>query len=197
LASPARIYQPFGAASQAASYTDLVGNEDAGVGVAPTWTAEGGWGLNGVDQYLTTSFVPDHTDASQTLIVQFANVTNNGALAGAYVNVVRGFDLVPNAGTGKRWYQNGIRIQNNPAVLSGNMAVAGLVGYLNGAVDEPVMVGWSGSASGRSVYIGCWNAGAPAAYIAATIQAVALCDEAESAETIATVAAALADIVAS
>ena len=74
------VYQPKGAASYAASLTDLSGNEnDASEGTAPDWDADNGWKFNGSDDYLDTGLV---IASGYTIIVRFSNVADNGYLFG-------------------------------------------------------------------------------------------------------------------
>ena len=111
-------YQPKGAANQAASYVDLSGNgNNAGVGVAPGWDAVNGWKFAGTNQYLTTTFIHNR-DQTQTMIVQFTNVGNNGYLCGAYTGANYWW-IGPNiAAIGCRYANGGI--QNvAPALLAG------------------------------------------------------------------------------
>ena len=70
--TPVGAWAAIGAASQAASYTDLSGNgNDLGVGVAPTWDAAAGWTFNGSTQWLNTSRVPA-ADLTETIIIRYS-----------------------------------------------------------------------------------------------------------------------------
>jgi hypothetical protein len=167
--TPWAIYQPKGAASLAASYTDLSGSgHDAGVGVAPAWDAVNGWKFNGTSQYLTTTFVPD-TDQSQTALVQFSNVTNDGRLFAFRAANDRRFWIIPDTGGNTVGYANGDEIEKGPLLAAGNLAVAGSEGYRNGAAESITIPGWGGEAG--AVFIGAQVAGFK--HIAAYIQAIA------------------------
>ena len=185
-------YQPKGAASLAASYSNLndPGTNNAGVGVAPTWDAVNGWIFNGSTQYLTTTFVPAN-DQSQMMVVQFSNVTGDGYICGVYNATGIAFSIGPSR-TGQRWYRNGETSNPGANVLSGNMCVAGAQGYLNGAADGGWMGPWRAPTLG-TVWIGCMNqSGVVFLPLAAYIQALAIYDTTLTAPQVAAVSAAMA-----
>jgi hypothetical protein len=71
-------YQPKGAASLAASYTNLAnpGTYNAAPGVAPTWDAVSGWIFNkAAQQYLSTGINPAGTMQQYGLIVRYSEIT--------------------------------------------------------------------------------------------------------------------------
>jgi hypothetical protein len=190
-------YAPKGAASLAASYTDLSGNShDAGVGVAPTWDAVDGWLFNGSTQYLTTTFVPQN-DQSQSMIVQFTNVTQSleRMLAGCRTAAVTDrFYLSP------YWplmgisvlYGNGEYINIAPGMTQGNLAVAGNQGYRNGSADGAA-IGAFGAPPTYTVWIGCMNqSNDPQGYLLGYIQALAIYDTALTAGQVLAIATAMA-----
>ena len=74
ICNPIVAYQPKGAVSLAASYTNIVnpGTNDAAPGAAPTWSVTDGWVFNGSSQYLTTGIVPD---INTTIIVKLSSIT--------------------------------------------------------------------------------------------------------------------------
>lgn len=167
-------YQPKGAADLAASYTDLSGNgNDAGVGVAPTWDVVNGWEFNGVNQYLTTTFVA-HTDQSQSILVQFTN----GVAADKYIfggtRAGAPYCAIQLRAAAVRYWQ-GNQVTVAPNQTTGNTAIAGNQGYRNGVANGGPMAPAAGV--GVRVYIGCRRNGVvPVDYQQAYIQALAIYD---------------------
>ena len=76
-------YAPKGAASLAASYTNLAnpGTYNAAPGVAPTFDTATGWTFNG-SQWLNTSITPRRSGDS--LVVRISDFTGGAYAAGAY-----------------------------------------------------------------------------------------------------------------
>jgi hypothetical protein len=184
-------YQPKGAASLAASYTDLSGNgNDAGVGVAPTWDAVNGWKFDGASQYLTTTFTPQN-DQSQSMIVQYTNDSSSGCVAGMQQAADCRFDLFPNR-TNLVIYGNGQNVNVAPGQVTGNVAVAGNQGYRNG-VAEGAAIGAYGQVPAWPVWIGCRNAsGVPAYLDTVNVQAFAIYDCVLTSAQVSAVATAMA-----
>jgi hypothetical protein len=187
-------YQPKGAASLAASYTDLSGNgNDAGVGVAPDWDAVNGWKFNGSTHYLTTTFVPQN-DQSQTMIVQFTNGVPALVryMCGSFGGTDSRFHLgLTTSGGNRRQYGHGSFTTAATGSNAGNMCVSGSDGYYNGA-DE-VNIANGAFTDPLSVYIGCRHRPTGADdFQAAYIQAFVLCSSTQTAGQIATAAAAMA-----
>jgi hypothetical protein len=185
------------AASQAASYTDLTGNSHTlGVGNAPGWSAENGWEIdNSVSaQYLTTGFTLQD-DQSQTMSVQYSNVTTAGYFMGAWQSASKAFTFYPNygGGAGVVYYFNGSSKNAGPKLLAGNMCVAGNKGYRNGVEDVTSISSGIGSWGAYDVYIGCVNNnGSPGSGASLYIESVALYDEVVSPTDIAAIYAAMA-----
>ena len=188
-------YQPKSAASFAASLTDLTGNGnnagDPGGAATPSWDAVNGWKFDGAGNYLTTTFTLA-TDQSQSVLVQYTNVTNVGYLTG-----MRGNGdwmlLRPDIGAANVLYRHGsANVLSAPRLLAGNLGIAGNQGYRNGASDGGLLAGWGGAGT-TSLYIGAYNrAGAALTPIAAYAQAVAIYDCTLTAPQVALVAAAMA-----
>lgn len=185
-------YQPKGAASLAASYVNLVspGTYDAAPGVAPTWAAGTGWTFNGSSQYLATGVIPVGTTWSA--FIQFSNRTSGGnrwlfgVLGGALA-----FGVVPALFSGFIQYYNGNSVLGSAAVASGNLGVAGLVGYLNGTSSGSITSGSPTYTQG--VFIGALNsAGTPQSYIACNVQAVAIFNSTLTPAQVAILAVAMA-----
>lgn len=183
-------YQPKGAASLAASYTNLAnaGTYDAAPGVAPGWGAATGWTFNGSTQYLMTGFVQAE---GMTGIVRFSNHTNDTrALFGSrgdprfYVIArLNGINLSCSYGDG-----NAI---SAPIATGGVVANAGGNLYRDGAYEAQYTT-WVGS-SYAQIAIGAFNRGASIdLYAAAEIQAIAFYNVTLSAPQVAAVSAAMA-----
>lgn len=190
-------YAAKGAASLAASYTDLTGNgNNAGVGVAPTWDGVNGWIFNGVDQYLTTTFVPQ-ADQSQSMIVQFTNLTTAQVLCGLQsdTNSSDYLMLRGDKGTNEVLYRNGsAAVVVAPSFLAGNLCVAGNAGYRNGAAEGGAIAAWAGAAPTTTVFIGAMqdNTGPAVNFDAYYCQAFALYDCTLTAPQVAAVQTAMA-----
>ena len=188
-------YTPKGAASLAASYDNNAapgngladGTYDAAPGVAPTWGAATGWTFDGIAQYLETG-VTNVGSGLWSAIVQFSNAqaAGDGALFGTghmYVNPV--------------WFTSGVLYDNGgpgnaqaPVLNAGNLAVAGLYGYRNGAVDTAIT---GGAFTADAIYIGAINYGDTALWFRdGNIQALAIYDTAITAPQVAAVSAAMA-----
>jgi hypothetical protein len=138
-------YQPKGAASQIASYVNLVspGAHDAIPTSAPSWGATTGWTFTTL-QYLTTDIVPS-TDASWSMIVRFSDweTSNYATLAGMYS--ATGACLVGQDNTGKVRYFNGASnsvFTGAAKSATGVLAIGGKVGYINGAKDGDIAAGY-------------------------------------------------------
>ena len=188
------VYQPIGAASLVASYTNLAnpGTYNAAPGVAPTFAAATGWTLNGTTQYLTTGVTPANNQ-QWSMLVRFSAGSNSGARFIAGLISANDFRFWLMSG-GSRNYGNGESTGVATATTAGTMSVAGRQGYYNGAADGGLITTVTRT-NGIDVYIGCRNAnGTPAFYFSGSIQAVAIYDKilnaAENAE-IATAMSAL------
>ncbi len=77
--APVWVYTPKGAASLAASYSNLAnpGTYDANPQVAPAWDAGTGWTSDGTKWLLAPSLTYA-ADQSQVLLVRFSGVSGNG-----------------------------------------------------------------------------------------------------------------------
>lgn len=190
-------YAAKGAADLAASYTDLSGNgNNAGVGVAPDWDAVNGWKFDQVNDYLTTTFVPQN-DQAQTMIIQFS--VAGSSLYIPLVGVIGGaggrrFSLWPSYGASYSRYTNGGNTTGATRYTSGNMAVAGDTGYRNGISDTGALAAWADAIT-DAVWIGAINnVGSPLFYADAAVycQALALYDTALTAPQVLAIATAMA-----
>lgn len=131
--TPVAVYQPKGAASQAASYVNLAnpGTYDAALGVAPSWASGTGWVFSGTEYLLTG--VP--AGAGMTLVARFSGVMAPTAWRpvlgdqSAFPRLV----LWP-SGSGCT-YDAGGTLSVNPYLAAGVLAVAGQQGYRDGVAD--------------------------------------------------------------
>lgn len=188
-------YQPKGATSLVASYTNLAnpGTYDAAPGVAPTWDVTSGWILDGVSQYVDTTVLHDDTGQNWSILVRFSNYTKNGNFLLASDNSLLsgGFGLCPNRFNAIRFFNNGQLAISSAAMTSGVMAVAGTYGFKDG-VQQSGTIGLSGQVD-RTIYVGAGNSGAgAAAYSASKVQAVAIYNTVLTALQVAAVSAAMA-----
>lgn len=132
-------YQPKGAASYAASKTNLAnpGTYDATDGTAyPTWDATNGWKSNGT-QYLRTGIFPTN---DYSAIVRFSNVTSSDGVFVLFgsqnVTSLDRFLIMPKftSNAGVR-YGFGTGVNVTPSLTSGVLAIAKQAGYRNGSSD--------------------------------------------------------------
>lgn len=140
---------PGGPANYAATLTD----QSSGQVLTPgngydgsLWAATTGWGFTAaLAQWLNTALIPAN-DQSWSIFVQFNSVTNDGDLVGVRPSGTQDFRIRPNQ-PGDCAYANGERINVAPALLAGNLGIAGNRGYRNGAVEGAAIVGWTGLSS--------------------------------------------------
>ena len=160
-------YQPKGAASLAASYSNLAnpGTYDAAPGVAPTWDATNGWIFSG-SQYLTTGSAPiAHT---YTVAVVFTGAPSAVQVIFGYFGALA-FRIIPNRLT------NGVGYGQTyvaPGLAAGVLVLAGQNGYRNGSLDTAAAN--VGSGTSADPYIAAQNQGGPVAYYAGNIQALGI-----------------------
>ncbi len=180
--TPVAVYQPKGAASQAASYVNLVnpGTYDAAPGVAPSWSSGTGWAWNGSTQYLTTGIVPV-VDRTWSAIVRFsdASAVDYAVPFGVQTNDGNGnvvFDVLPNPVSQAGGWENSGYLLMTGGVSAGVMAIAGDTGYLDG-VAESGSISFQAGINVAEITIGCRNLGASQAmFFNGKIQALAIWD---------------------
>lgn len=136
---PVAAYQPKGAASLAASYTNLAnpGTYDAAPGVAPTLDANG-WAFDGLSQYLTTGLVPG--SVTWSMLVRVSNVawhpsatTYYGAAIGAYSTGDHRFTIYTYDYTKVHiFFGNDGVLDTGSFLTSAVLGFAGQYGYVNG-----------------------------------------------------------------
>ena len=187
-------YQPKGAASLAASYTNLQnpGTYNAAPGVAPTWAAGTGWTFNGSTQYLDTGVIPA-ADQSWSLLVRYSGaVQSDFARFGCLNSGSARFFLYPyttsSSGTG---YGHGGYLLVPVSDTSGVIGFAGNQPYRNGATHGGTIgtgagtpIAFSiGAVNNTSVIGDYWNG---------TIEAIAIYDTTLTAPQVAAVSTAMA-----
>lgn len=165
-------YQPIGAASLAASYTNLAnpGVNNAAPGVAPTLVA-GGWSFNGSTQYLRVQIGAITTAIS--VVLRYAGaISAYSAAVGSSANGAARLALAPrNAGDGgKRGYRHGgVLLSGAGSDAAGIMALCGNAGYFNGS---PETAPFSTSIGTGDIGIGAYYD--PTGYWTGTIAALAI-----------------------
>lgn len=191
-------YQPKGAASLAASYTNLAqpGTYDAAPGTAPTWASATGWTFNGT-QYLTTGVVPTGVE---TVLCRFSDAQNFATeicMFGSQAGSSAIFTIEPS-------YNNKVRYRFGgggggvgehpdvaPGLTAGVLGMSGRKAFRNGADEGVSLMAWSGT--GISTYIGALHFGAGAVlHWPGNIQALAIYSDTLTAGEVATVSAAMA-----
>ena len=184
-------YQPKGAASLAASYTNLAnpGTYNASPGVAPTWAAATGWTFNGSTQYLTAGIV---LFGGWTVLLRFSSATlgTTANIFGASPDATNRFRFGPR--TAGIIYVFGAGVATvAPAITSGVIGMAGSQPYRNGVADGSALAAWTGSGS-IVAFIGAFNsAGTPSGYQAANVQALAIYSATLTGAQVAAVTAAM------
>lgn len=162
-----RAYQPVGAASLAASYSNLVnpGTNNAAPGVAPTWDAVNGWTFNGTSQYLTTGSIPT---VNSSIILRF---TTNGTLASQCGDGSNFFGW--EGDTLKVYHEKGGFELSGLIGSSGTLAIAAQKGYINAVEDKTIGAGTG--IPNREIFIGARNqSGTPGGFAAWKCQAWAM-----------------------
>jgi hypothetical protein len=193
------VYQPKGAASYAASLTDLSGNGNDATEVMetpPTWATGTGWTFAGAGA-LNTGVAP-RTSREWSAFARVKNVNVAGSItyqaalgsritSGArfYLVFINPNDL--NASYGQGYFAN----YYMGAITSGVMAMAGADGYRDG-IDVVDISTYNGDIS-FAVYIGAMNQGGTRVYdLFGDVLAVAIYNNTLDATKVAAVSAAMA-----
>lgn len=180
------VYQPKGAASLAASYTDLSGNNnDAYTGSAPTWNSTDGWIFAGAE-YLYSGIVPGE---SYSTIVGITNLAyDNGILFGErgdprhYIQP-RSTPVIRFAWAAGSW-------DHSTSDTAPVLCLARDTGYYNGSSVVTVSSTWSGTSD--EIAIGGLNRGAFVdTFATAYIQAFAIYDNELSSDQVAAITTAI------
>jgi hypothetical protein len=147
-------YQPKGAASLAASYSNLGtggATYDAAPGVAPTLS--GGWVFNGSDQYLTSGLA---LGTDYTALIQYVDFTTglNKTLFGSYEGATQAA-LVQSTGAGMKAFHEAESNFIFPDMAAGNYGFAGQQRYRDGAAEGAAMA--TGTDPTIASFIGALN----------------------------------------
>jgi hypothetical protein len=183
------VYQPKGAGSLAASYTDMSGSGNTAIAVIePPWDSANGWKGNG-NAYLSTALVPS---GDWSLVIRFSNTGLDNAYICGQNTTGKFFSMGANRG-GNRIYGLGNAISITPGVSSGVMAISATDGYLDGVDDTPTSAeGFTGAANYPIYLLALNNGGSVALKSLGYIQAVAIYNTTLTAPKIAAVSAAMA-----
>lgn len=189
---PVVAYQPKGAASLAASYSNLVnpGTNDAAVVAAPTFDTATGWTFNGSNQALQAAFVSNDNSG---VLVRFTNC-GAGYVVGQYQNE-HAFLIYPYLGGASVRYWNGVGLAAvAPAVTAGVLGVSGQKGYRNGSLDTSALTahGTIGSINDRVRIGGYFSNADGGGFTAVKVQAFALWNTLLSDAQVAALSAAMA-----
>lgn len=187
-------YQAVGAASLAASYSNLLnpGTNDLTTTAAPTWNATDGWIFSG-STFLDTAIVP--AAANWSMIVRFSNGSaGNYTAVGMHAETHNNrFYLRPQYNSASHIYgygSNGNIVSG--ALTSGVMALAGVKSYINGSPEAADGTGTWNAGTNLSIYVGGvrTNGGLAYGYVG-YIQAVAIYNAQISAEQVASLTTAI------
>ena len=190
------VYQPKGAASLAASYSNLAnpGTYDAAPGVAPTWASGTGWTFAGT-QYLKSGITPAD---GYSVVVRVSNYAQAyTASFGTRASSTARFYIMPNTinGGGSSIFAYASIEQgtgSGTSVVNGVLAMTKDAGYKDGVIITAISSTWVGAAGG-TVYIGARDrAGAADYYMTGDIQAIAIYNTTLTAPQVAAVSAAMA-----
>ncbi len=190
--APVAAYLAKGAASQAASYANLVtpGTYDLTTTSAPTWDATNGW-TGGGTKYLNTGITPAN-DQTWAMLVRYTGATASQTMLGVYSGSDRFFAL---AGyyfnTVTYWAGNAKNV--SPALASGVIGLAGNKGYRNGVAESGTIPAGAGSIT-HAIYLLARNTtGTATEQFSGSIQAYVVWNTATDAATwLPLVAAAMA-----
>lgn len=188
--APVGAYQAIGAASQAASYINLIapGTNNLAPNVAPTWSAATGWNFNGVaNEELHTGLTPA---AGWTGMVQYSDGNAGGGIAYLFGSFTGGNDRFLIRFDEVFYYYGDNFIDRPPELLTGNLCIAASQPYRNGSADGADS-GNSWSGAGAEIYIGRCN-GIVSNSCIANIRAVVFYSATLTAPQVAAVAAAMA-----
>jgi hypothetical protein len=166
-------YQAIGAASLAASYTNLAnpGTYDLSGGTAPDWAGGTGWTFNGSSQYKDTGINPA-ANATQgwSIICRYSGVTaTGGIMIGGYATGY--FGLTTRTMPMRRYYNPNVVSYTGVLESYGVMCVAGLNGYFDGVLETGSPFAWADFDCG-SIQLGMVNN----LWWAGSIQAAAIYD---------------------
>lgn len=179
-------YQPIGAASLAASYTNLAnpGTYTAAPGVAPTFDAATGWTFNGSTQYLNTGIT---YEATWSILVRFSDGTTSGTVRLFDVGTDK-LSVIPGFSAASAYWNVGATANTRtPAMYSGVLGAAGNQPYRDGSADGAT---FTGTITSGSLRIAARND--TTRFFSGKIQAIAIYNTTLSAAQVAAISAAMA-----
>ena len=140
------------AASQAASYLDLVGSNNLSVGSAPAWASGTGWTFT--NDWLDTGIAPASTG---TLMIQYASASGTSRVLGGCFKLATNerFFIGVSSGGDNLWGYGDGSWTGASFAASGNMAIAANTGYVNGSSVSTVGGSWAATA--LTMYLGARN----------------------------------------
>ena len=143
-------WQPIGAESLAASYTNLAnpGTYDAAPGTAPTFTASTGWTFDGSTQYLNTGLTPG---AGSSCIARITvTSSHNGVAVGHFLSWGVGYW---GGGSGPIYIAGNFRFGATPGGFPFNTVLAhnSTQGYRDAAADGSFL---TAGAAGAAISLG-------------------------------------------
>ena len=188
-------YQPKGAASLAASYSNLAnpGTNDAAPGTAPTWDSATGWTFTRTSsQYLMTTIVATN-DQSWSMLARYSNASSyNQALGQVSDGSNREFGMFLSGQTTTYFTSGGYLQKNYSAVTAGVWGLAGNVAYINGVAQSGTISAPSGSIISAMPIAAKWNGSTASDFFGGNIQAWVIYSDTLTAGEVATVSAAMA-----
>ena len=187
------VYQPIGAASLAASYTNLAnpGTYDATVvAVAPTWNATNGWIRTGSSGALDSGVTP--TSSAWSMIMRFSNysASPNYRYIGRTVTG-RNFAFALEEPTNQFGYYNSGGLLKSGTLSTGTLAIAGQTGYKNGVSQGAIPAAWTGSVTGSIYLLTCFGLTAINVPTQIYVQSFAIYDTTLSAGQVAAISSAM------
>jgi len=169
-------YRPKGAASLAASYSNIAnpGTYDAALGTAPTWDATDGWIFDGSSQYLKTGVIPTN-DQTWSIIIRFSNSSTTTAyqtICGDGYNPSLSIWVDKTSNNKFDWDNGGETVGTRPALTNGVVCIAGTKAYKNATDEGITIIPFSGTIT-DDMWIGKNNYATPY-WWAGYIQALAI-----------------------
>lgn len=140
-----------GAASQAASYVDVLASLTMTTTNAPTWSAAAGLTTNGSSQYMNIGFVPA---ANMSVMLQFTGAadgaTGETSLIGHYLTSGARFQIGKQVNNPVAIFSFGSVLYVSPMIAAGNLALTGTtvssIAYRNGIAETGSAGGFSATA---------------------------------------------------
>ena len=160
------------AASQAASYVDLIAAQTMTVTVAPTWAAGTGWTGTGT-QYLKTGIT---AASGVSMMVRYSGVPLSGVQCAAGSSGSGNTRLLLHAYHGSfaaALYGQGGFVTVAPGLTGGVLAVSAQQGYRNGSAEGGAIAAWSGT--GFEIYVLARNnSGTASEFLSGSVQAIGI-----------------------